>query len=94
MIVIDADYAKAPELPFPSSHQDAQDVILWVLKQSFANRSAITLSGLSAGGTLALSMASGGLDGALAGKIRLRCRILPSGGHDLNSHLRFEEEAI
>lgn len=55
-IVIDGDYAKAPEHPFPAGLEDVLDVINWVASQPDrfdVNR--ITVGGQSAGGALALS---------------------------------------
>ncbi|TKY90864.1 hypothetical protein EX895_000862 [Sporisorium graminicola] len=54
-IVLDADYRKAPEYPYPSGHDDAEDVVGWVLSQSQRfDVSRVALSGFSAGAALAL----------------------------------------
>ncbi|KAJ3104934.1 hypothetical protein HK100_003975, partial [Physocladia obscura] len=54
-IVLDCDYRKAPEYPFPAPFHDALDVIAYVQKhpEQF-DLSSITLGGFSAGGSLAL----------------------------------------
>ncbi|KAI1126206.1 Alpha/Beta hydrolase protein [Nemania abortiva] len=59
IIVIDADYRKAPETPFPGPVNDVEDVLLWVAsqKQRF-NADRIAVSGFSAGGNLALVAAT------------------------------------
>jgi len=55
-IVIDADYAKAPEYPFPNGLQDVLDVLNWVIAQPDRfDIHRITIGGQSAGGGLALS---------------------------------------
>lgn len=58
-IVLDADYRKAPQNPFPAAPQDALDVCLYVLAHTElydANR--ISLGGCSAGGSIALAAAA------------------------------------
>ena len=57
VIVVDSDYAKAPEYPFPIPYQDAEDVVRWILNQSFTDPDKLTASGFSAGGAIALVMA-------------------------------------
>lgn len=54
--VLAADYRLAPESPAPAAHDDAFAVYKWALAQGFAPRS-IALTGDSAGGNLALSVA-------------------------------------
>lgn len=55
-IVLDCDYRKGPEWAFPSGHDDAEDVVKWVLSQSERfDVSKVALSGFSAGAGLALS---------------------------------------
>lgn len=54
-MVIDADYRKAPEHPFPLPLEDAQDVALHVLARG--PHTTLSLSGFSSGGTLALGLA-------------------------------------
>ncbi|KIS68554.1 uncharacterized protein UMAG_03128 [Mycosarcoma maydis] len=54
-IVVDADYRKAPEHPFPAPSHDAQDVVNYILSQpDVYDARRITLGGFSAGGNLAL----------------------------------------
>lgn len=57
--VLDADYRKAPENPFPAALHDVEDVLCWVASQPerFAV-DQIALSGFSAGGNLALVASS------------------------------------
>ncbi|KAL1970756.1 hypothetical protein VTN77DRAFT_2590 [Rasamsonia byssochlamydoides] len=60
--VVDADYRKAPENPFPAALHDVEDVIRWVVGQPERfDSSRIALSGFSAGGNLALVAASSSL---------------------------------
>ncbi|EXJ86755.1 hypothetical protein A1O3_03709 [Capronia epimyces CBS 606.96] len=53
--VLDATYRLAPEHPYPAAVHDAEDVVRWVLArpQEF-DLSRVSISGFSAGGTLAL----------------------------------------
>ncbi|GAC95266.1 esterase/lipase [Pseudozyma hubeiensis SY62] len=54
-ILVDADYRKAPEHPFPAASHDAQDVVNYILSQpNVYDADRITLGGFSAGGNLAL----------------------------------------
>jgi acetyl esterase/lipase len=58
VIVLDADYAKAPEYPFPFPYYDVEDVLSHVLSSDqIYDTSRVTMSGFSAGGALALSVA-------------------------------------
>lgn len=53
--IIDTDYRKAPENPFPAALEDYQDVLDWVATQSERfDASRVAVSGASSGGTLAL----------------------------------------
>ncbi|KAH8897290.1 alpha/beta-hydrolase [Thozetella sp. PMI_491] len=65
--ILDADYRKGPETTFPGPLFDAEDAIRWVASQSTRfDLTRVALSGFSAGGTLALVVAStlrAGLDG-------------------------------
>lgn len=57
--VIDADYRKAPENPFPAALDDVRDVLNWVATQPERfDASRVAVSGASAGGTLALIASS------------------------------------
>ncbi|KZO94571.1 alpha/beta-hydrolase [Calocera viscosa TUFC12733] len=57
-IVVDGDYRKAPEHPFPAPYEDAHRVVSWVLEnndgQFDVNRVAV--GGVSAGANLALAV--------------------------------------
>ncbi|PKI83912.1 hypothetical protein MVES1_002114 [Malassezia vespertilionis] len=56
-VVIDAAYRKSPEHKFPAAHQDAEDVLLWVIaSMDQFDTSKIVLGGSSAGGNIALNM--------------------------------------
>lgn len=58
-IVLDADYRKAPENPFPAAVNDVEDTLRWVASQSEEfDASRIAVSGFSAGGNLALVASS------------------------------------
>ncbi|CAE6469177.1 unnamed protein product [Rhizoctonia solani] len=56
-VVLDCDYAKGPECPFPAAPRDVQDIISYVItnKDGHFDTSRITIGGFSAGGTLALT---------------------------------------
>ncbi|CDU23263.1 related to triacylglycerol lipase [Sporisorium scitamineum] len=58
-IVLDCDYRKGPEYPYPSGHDDAEDVVGWVLSQSQRfDVTKVALSGFSSGAALALNTAN------------------------------------
>ncbi|KAF1989737.1 alpha/beta-hydrolase [Aulographum hederae CBS 113979] len=58
--ILDAGYRLAPEHPFPAALHDAEDVVAHVLAHpEDYDLSTLALSGFSAGGNLALSLASG-----------------------------------
>ena len=57
--VVDADYRKGPEDPFPAAVHDAEDVLRWVFNNTEDfDSSRVLLSGFSAGGNLALVLAA------------------------------------
>ncbi|PKS07920.1 hypothetical protein jhhlp_006529 [Lomentospora prolificans] len=57
--VIDADYRKAPETPFPGAVDDVEDALRWVAAQtSRFDAQRVGVSGFSAGGNLALVASS------------------------------------
>ena len=61
MFVLDADYRKAPEHPFPLPLQDVEDVLRWVGTSSpgrLIDTQKVALSGFSAGAELALVASS------------------------------------
>ncbi|CRG91026.1 hypothetical protein PISL3812_08074 [Talaromyces islandicus] len=59
MFVLDADYRKAPETPFPGPLNDVEDVLKWVAAQPERfDLSRVAVSGFSAGGNLALVVAT------------------------------------
>lgn len=58
-MVLDADYRKGPEDPFPAAVHDVEDTLKWVASQPEQfDLDRIAVSGFSAGGTLALVAAS------------------------------------
>lgn len=58
MLVLDADYRKCPEHPFPKPLDDVEDTLKWVEQQDQFDHDRIALSGFSSGATLALVAAS------------------------------------
>lgn len=57
--VLDADYRKSPETPFPGALDDVVDMLRWVGEQHWIfDVGRIAVSGFSAGGNLALVAAS------------------------------------
>ncbi|KAL1990241.1 hypothetical protein VTN49DRAFT_6080 [Thermomyces lanuginosus] len=57
--VLDVDYRKGPEAPFPAAVHDTEDVLKWVAGQGDQfDISRVVVSGFSAGGNLALVAAS------------------------------------
>ncbi|KAH8156134.1 hypothetical protein CIB48_g12113, partial [Xylaria polymorpha] len=59
IVVLDVDYRKGPETPYPGPLNDAEDALLWVASQNQDFNSArIAVSGFSAGGNLALVAAT------------------------------------
>ncbi|KAF8600846.1 alpha/beta-hydrolase [Ceratobasidium sp. AG-I] len=55
-VVLDCDYVKAPEHPFPAAYEDICDVVAYVLanENGSYDTSRLTIGGFSAGGTLSL----------------------------------------
>ncbi|KAK9773089.1 putative Alpha/Beta hydrolase protein [Seiridium cardinale] len=68
IIVLDADYRKAPENPFPAAINDVEDTLKWIsTRPDEFDASKVAVSGFSAGGNLALVASSSlrqGLDDA------------------------------
>ncbi|KAK6836054.1 esterase/lipase [Apiospora arundinis] len=59
LVVLDADYRKAPEDVFPAAVHDVEDTLRWVAGQpDVYDVSRVALSGFSAGGLLALVASS------------------------------------
>lgn len=59
VLVLDADYRKAPEHPFPAAPHDAEDALRWVAgRPGLFDLQRVVVAGFSAGGCLALSMAA------------------------------------
>ncbi|KAF4439351.1 hypothetical protein F53441_12630 [Fusarium austroafricanum] len=59
VLVLDADYRKAPEYPLPGAVEDAEDTLRWVESQSKTfDLDRVALSGFSSGGNLALVASS------------------------------------
>ncbi|QKX57180.1 uncharacterized protein TRUGW13939_04288 [Talaromyces rugulosus] len=58
--VLDADYRKAPETPFPGAVEDVEDVLRWVFDTMTqkSTTARVAVSGFSSGGNLALVAAS------------------------------------
>ncbi|KAH7224274.1 amino acid permease-domain-containing protein [Fusarium redolens] len=59
VLVLDADYRKAPEYPLPGAVEDAEDTLRWVESQGgMFDLDRVALSGFSSGGNLALVASS------------------------------------
>jgi len=59
VLVLDVDYRKAPEDPFPAAVEDAEDTLRWVESQEHQfDLDRVALSGFSSGGNLALVASS------------------------------------
>ncbi|EGU76480.1 hypothetical protein HZS61_007075 [Fusarium oxysporum f. sp. conglutinans] len=58
VLVLDADYRKAPEHPLPGALEDAEDTFRWVESQRIFDLDRVALSGFSSGGNLALVASS------------------------------------
>ncbi|KAI0406900.1 Alpha/Beta hydrolase protein [Xylaria palmicola] len=70
--VLDADYRKGPETPFPGAVHDVEDTLLWVASQSRQfDPTRVAVSGFSAGGNLAI-VAATTLRRKLAGAVNIR----------------------
>lgn len=75
--VLDADYSKAPEAPFPAALDDVRDVLNWVATQPERfDASRVAVSGFSAGAALAL-IASSTLRSSLKVNIKIVIAIYP-----------------
>ncbi|EJT99631.1 alpha/beta-hydrolase [Dacryopinax primogenitus] len=57
-IVIDGDYRKAPEHPFPAAYDDAYRMVSWMLENAdrLFDVDRVAVGGVSAGGSLALAV--------------------------------------
>lgn len=59
VLVLDADYRKGPEYPFPGAVEDSEDVLRWVESQPrLFDLDRVAISGFSSGANLALVTAS------------------------------------
>ncbi|KAL5418094.1 hypothetical protein PMIN06_006063 [Paraphaeosphaeria minitans] len=88
--VVDADYRKAPEDPFPAALQDVKDVLDWVASQPERfDATRVAVSGASAGGSLAL-IASSTLRASL--KVDIRAALAHYPATDLS--LKAEDRVI
>ncbi|RBR11256.1 uncharacterized protein FIESC28_09140 [Fusarium coffeatum] len=59
VLVLDVDYRKAPEYPYPAALEDAEDTLRWVKSQGHQfDLDHVALSGFSSGGNLALVASS------------------------------------
>ncbi|KAI0970145.1 Alpha/Beta hydrolase protein [Xylaria arbuscula] len=57
--VVDVDYRKSPETPFPAPVDDAEDVLLWIASQGQRfDPKRVAVAGSSAGGNVALVAAT------------------------------------
>ncbi|KAI2622714.1 Alpha/Beta hydrolase protein [Hypomontagnella submonticulosa] len=57
--VLDADYRKGPEHPFPAAFDDAEDVLRWVATRDYCfDLARVAVSGFSAGGEIAVVAAT------------------------------------
>ncbi|KAH7338961.1 Alpha/Beta hydrolase protein [Rhizoctonia solani] len=72
-IVLDCDYAKAPEWPFPAAPEDVKNAITYVLanKEGYFDISRIAIGGFSVGGTLALTAGASQPKGVLKGVVAM-----------------------
>ncbi|CAE7088614.1 unnamed protein product [Rhizoctonia solani] len=70
-IVLDCDYAKSPEYPFPAAPNDVRDIIAHVIanEEGYFDTLRITIGGFSAGGTLALTAGVDQPKGTLKGVV-------------------------
>ncbi|KAG8705719.1 hypothetical protein FRC08_001498 [Ceratobasidium sp. 394] len=70
-LVLDCDYAKAPEWPFPAAPDDVKDIITHVVKNQggYFDTSRLAIGGFSAGGNLALTSGASQPPGTLKAAI-------------------------
>lgn len=79
LVILDCDYAKAPEYPSPAQTDDARDVLEYVFSRPEEfNLDRVTLGGFSGGATLALGV------GVAVGKEVREGK--PFGGQSLQGH--------
>ncbi|KAI0409333.1 Alpha/Beta hydrolase protein [Xylaria palmicola] len=75
-VVLDADYRKGPETPFPGPLHDAEDALRWVGAQSSRfDTTRVGVCGFSAGGNLALAAATA-LRKKLEGLVDIRIALI------------------
>jgi acetyl esterase/lipase len=62
-IVVDGDYAKGPEYPFPAAFNDVNDIVNWAKSNPLGkwDPSKLTIGGYSAGANLAISVTAAAL---------------------------------
>ncbi|KAL8292389.1 hypothetical protein RQP46_001001 [Phenoliferia psychrophenolica] len=78
VVVLDCDYRKAPEAPFPAAHNVTHDVFAYLLSQPTSfDPTRITASGFSAGASLALTLATTLPPSSLAGVISFYGNMTP-----------------
>lgn len=85
-IVLDTDYAKAPEHRFPGGYNDVCDVVAYILSQpSEWDVTRFTMSGSSSGGALALAVCANQACGLIKSVIAMSpvvdCSLHPSGNY-------------
>ncbi|QRV80257.1 alpha/beta hydrolase family protein [Ceratobasidium sp. AG-Ba] len=70
-VVLDCDYAKAPEWPFPAAPDDVKDIIDHVIqnREGYFDTSRLAIGGFSAGGNLALTSGMNQAPGTLKAAI-------------------------
>ncbi|KAL8928628.1 MAG: hypothetical protein Q9172_000843 [Xanthocarpia lactea] len=65
-VVVSVTYRFAPRYPFPAAHDDVADALAWLMEHAGekfnANTELVTVSGISAGGNLALGATLGAKD--------------------------------
>ncbi|KAH7247855.1 Alpha/Beta hydrolase protein [Fusarium solani] len=105
IVVVSVDYRLAPEHPFPIPFQDSYDGLLWCkenAKTLGANPEKIILSGSSAGGSLAATVAVQARDDGLTGIVAqvlhfpLTChpKFFPRDKYEFGSYIQNSENPV
>lgn len=84
--VLDVDYRKAPEHPFPAAINDVEDALRWIGSDENSKRfdaSRVAVSGFSSGGNLALVAASSFRGRLQAGGVNITAAVVMYPGTDL-----------
>ncbi|KAF9779126.1 hypothetical protein IL306_002354 [Fusarium sp. DS 682] len=102
IIVVSVDYRKAPEHPFPTPINDCYDGLLWNANRLGVDPEKIIISGGSAGGQLAASLAldclRDGITGVIAQILHFPAtchpKFFPKDKYEYGSYIQEQDDAV